>query len=341
VKKLFLFLALLACPLIAEAQTHTFPALDTDNAFTGSNSYTKPVILTPTTVAGLPAASTVQGALAAVTDGSSATDCTVGSGSTVVFCKSDGSTWSVVGSPSASVAFSALTTGTNTSAAMHVGTGASLNTTGAGTIAATTSAALASSPSQCTGTQFAQGIATSGNANCATPASAALGIYATNPTYNLPASGFFSCAASYSNASTTLTTNATYDPSFDSSMIGWFIMASNEDCQGTLISNSGTVHFVGTISSINNAHSVVLSGTPSGTCTTNLASKSCQMWTVPSDSAAALNAAWADATLAIGKCPTLILPAGVYKINTAVQTTNKCGIESGLVTNLANRPDRS
>ena len=70
---------------------------------------------------------------------------------------------------SATPPFSSLTSATNTGAAMVVGTGASLGVSGSGTIAATTSLALASSPTGCTGGQFATGIAANGNAACATP----------------------------------------------------------------------------------------------------------------------------------------------------------------------------
>lgn len=66
-----------------------------------------------------------------------------------------------------SYGFNVITGGTNTSAAMVVGTGASLSTSGAGTIAATTAAALAATPGQCTGmTPIATGIQANGNANC-------------------------------------------------------------------------------------------------------------------------------------------------------------------------------
>ena len=67
-------------------------------------------------------------------------------------------------SSTASVAFSAITGSTNTSAAMVVGTGGSLAASGSGTIAATTSAALASTPSLCTTGQAPTGILASGNA---------------------------------------------------------------------------------------------------------------------------------------------------------------------------------
>lgn len=69
-----------------------------------------------------------------------------------------------------SSAFEDLTSGTNTSAAMVVGTGASLATSGSGTITATTAAALASNPAACSANQFANDIAADGTLTCAQPA---------------------------------------------------------------------------------------------------------------------------------------------------------------------------
>lgn len=68
------------------------------------------------------------------------------------------------------VSFASLTGGTNLTAAMLVGSGSTLSFSGLGTISATTAAALAAAPNQCPGGQFAVGISTSGNANCAVPA---------------------------------------------------------------------------------------------------------------------------------------------------------------------------
>ena len=71
-----------------------------------------------------------------------------------------------------SSAFNAITGGTNTSAAMVVGTGASLSATGSGTIVATsttgnaaTATDLASYPTKCAGSNFSQGLS-SGSNNC-------------------------------------------------------------------------------------------------------------------------------------------------------------------------------
>jgi hypothetical protein len=68
--------------------------------------------------------------------------------------------------------FSDLTNGTNSTAAMIVGTGASLSASGSGTIHATLSdlaTALAANPADCSGGQFANAIAANGDLTCATP----------------------------------------------------------------------------------------------------------------------------------------------------------------------------
>jgi hypothetical protein len=77
-----------------------------------------------------------------------------------------GSACSSGGSPP----FGSITSGTNTQAAMTVGSGASLTASGTGTISATTAGALAATPTQCGANNFATGIAASGNANCSQPA---------------------------------------------------------------------------------------------------------------------------------------------------------------------------
>jgi hypothetical protein len=77
----------------------------------------------------------------------------------------------VTASATSSTAFSSLTSSTNTTAAMVVGSGASLAASGGGTISASTATQLAATPSQCSGGQFATGVAASGNANCSASAS--------------------------------------------------------------------------------------------------------------------------------------------------------------------------
>jgi hypothetical protein len=80
-------------------------------------------------------------------------------GDTAWECAAD----STGGSPS----FDTIASGTNTTAAMVVGTGGSLAVSGSGTIAATTAAALAANPSDCAANQFATTIAANGNLTCA------------------------------------------------------------------------------------------------------------------------------------------------------------------------------
>jgi hypothetical protein len=86
-----------------------------------------------TTVAGLASVLGLgNGSLAVVTDGSSSSDCTAGSGSTTLLCKYNGSVWSAVGGTT----FATLGPGTNNSAAMVTGTGSNHSTSGSGQIAA-------------------------------------------------------------------------------------------------------------------------------------------------------------------------------------------------------------
>lgn len=75
--------------------------------------------------------------------------------------------WNAITGSSVGAAFSAITGGTNTGAAMVVGTGASLGTSGSGTIAATTATALAANPTDCSAGQYANAIAANGDLTCA------------------------------------------------------------------------------------------------------------------------------------------------------------------------------
>ena len=91
--------------------------------------------VTITTVAGLASVpGKTNGTIAVVTNGNSATDCTVGGGSNLVTCQYNGSTWSqLVASSSGGTAFSAITGSTNTTAAMICSTGCSIAVSGSGT----------------------------------------------------------------------------------------------------------------------------------------------------------------------------------------------------------------
>lgn len=77
-------------------------------------------------------------------------------------------------------AFSSIANGTNTTAAMVVGTGASLAASGSGTIAATTAVALAANPSDCSANTYATTIAASGNLTCASITNASTTAVSTN-----------------------------------------------------------------------------------------------------------------------------------------------------------------
>ncbi len=65
--------------------------------------------------------------------------------------------------------FSAVTPGTNTTAAMVVGSGASLSVSGSGTIGATTAAALANNPTPCGSNLFVTDMAAAGTLTCTQP----------------------------------------------------------------------------------------------------------------------------------------------------------------------------
>jgi hypothetical protein len=95
-KKLILLFILTLSAVSVFAQTHTTVTVEDNQTITATKSFTKPVVLSPTTVSGLPSASTVKGGIATITDGTSLLDCTVGGGSTVVFCTSNGSVWSTI-----------------------------------------------------------------------------------------------------------------------------------------------------------------------------------------------------------------------------------------------------
>ncbi len=104
-----------------------------------SNKTLAAPIIQTSVVASLPAAASSTGMIYVVTDSNSATSCGTGGGSSIVLCRSNGSSWLPLGDGASSGAadFASLTGGTNTGAAMLVGTGATLGTTGTGTIQAT------------------------------------------------------------------------------------------------------------------------------------------------------------------------------------------------------------
>lgn len=91
VKKLLLVLALIS-PAFAQT-THTFPALDTNNTFTGNNTVLK-FIYGEYLAAAKP--TPVSSMTIMVTDGATAIDCTTGLGSSRVMCQWNGSAWVAV-----------------------------------------------------------------------------------------------------------------------------------------------------------------------------------------------------------------------------------------------------
>lgn len=83
-------------------------------------------------VATLPLTAT-KGTLATVTDGSSASDCSTGGGTTVVTCIYNGSAWVFAGSSASSPSFSAIGAGANTNA-LAIGNGGSFTIQSGGTL---------------------------------------------------------------------------------------------------------------------------------------------------------------------------------------------------------------
>lgn len=94
--------------------------------------------------------------------GESYMDTNATSGQRLYLCES-ANTWALQGDGGAAgSAFSGITGSTNTTAAMVVGTGASLTTSGSGTIIATTSTALVANGANCSAGNYALGVDASG-----------------------------------------------------------------------------------------------------------------------------------------------------------------------------------
>lgn len=88
-----------AYPWTIDINTSCVPQLSAVNTWTGYNNFSGAQIRLPeSTVSGLPSASSNTGKEFIVTDGTSASDCSTGSGSTVVnMCRSNGTSWVFVG----------------------------------------------------------------------------------------------------------------------------------------------------------------------------------------------------------------------------------------------------
>lgn len=107
-KKITIAVFLLFAALTVQAQSHTYCPTDGNCTWSGTNTFTGPVhgldfSVAPGffTVSTLPDASTHNGLLAYVTDGSTTSDCTVGGGTSIVLCSSTGSVWKPIGSGTA------------------------------------------------------------------------------------------------------------------------------------------------------------------------------------------------------------------------------------------------
>lgn len=93
-RKLLLLILLASAPIYA--QTHHFPATDTNNTFTGNNTFSGNVLtkLVRYTVSTLPSpGSTMNGEVVTVTDALTYGSCTAGSGTFVSLCYNTGSAW--------------------------------------------------------------------------------------------------------------------------------------------------------------------------------------------------------------------------------------------------------
>jgi len=83
---------------LAGAQTHTFPATDTDNVFTGSNTFnTVDFQWSSRLVSTLGSAAASPSRTYRVTDALNTNDCTVGGGVSNAICTSNGTTWNPIG----------------------------------------------------------------------------------------------------------------------------------------------------------------------------------------------------------------------------------------------------
>ena len=94
-KTLLKVVAVVCLSALCVGQTHTFPALDTNNVFTGQNTFNL-FIFGNYTVSTLPG-SPIANMTVIVTDGNSGSDCTTGGGSNRVLCSYTGSAWQAIG----------------------------------------------------------------------------------------------------------------------------------------------------------------------------------------------------------------------------------------------------
>jgi hypothetical protein len=135
-------------------------------------------------------------------------DTDAAAGARILKCAADGVSWTGMDDSgvASSLAFSGITGGTNSSAAMIVGTGASLATSGSGTIAATTAAtatALAGNPLNCSAGNAAAGVDASGVAEGCAPFAQTLANSANKwlNSYNAATGAFTQTQPGFSNLS--------------------------------------------------------------------------------------------------------------------------------------------
>lgn len=199
---------LLCFPLIMAAQTHVFPATDTDNTFTGINIFQNSLVtkLSPYTVATLPSpASSMLQQLVLVTDASTPGSCTVGGGSNYSLCVNSGSAWVPLSSSGATVTSVGLV---GTANQLTVTGSSPITTSGSWTISIPTNPTL---PGTTTGT-FSGSL--TGNASTATALATARAINGTN------FDGTAAITVPVNNANDT--TNASYFPLFTATQGGNF-----------------------------------------------------------------------------------------------------------------------
>ena len=146
------------------------------------------LLLGPFTVSTLPAASSVaNGGLASVTDGASTTDCTTGSGSTFVLCKSNHSVWAAAaGGISTPVSPSNGGTGVSNASGSTITLAGPFNLTGAGGLAVTVSGASQTTLALTGGATNAFAV---GSGYAATFMGGSVGIGTTSPSAKLDVQG--------------------------------------------------------------------------------------------------------------------------------------------------------
>lgn len=287
-----------------------------------------------TTVAGLNGIpGKTKGTVAAVTDAATIGDCTVGLGSLPGFCQYSGTAWGSIGGGGG--AFSSLTGGTNTTAAMLVGTGASLGPTGTGTVTTTQPQAGASLPTPpCTNRQFFN-LNAAGNLRdtlyvCEN--SVWQQVKPTVETVYAKDYGVQANAQIISDATTVSGSSTITCPNNDCNFTSANPARScgTNACVGDIVFAAGVLGATenstiacpqSTISTINSAQSITL--TAANDCTANQTANAQLVWG-PDDTTALGNAY----TAAVATCTTLQLPSGIMLVQAPLFNTPNavCGV---------------